>query len=364
MADQSPTTPTTEQQDPAFESLPSTEIHVESCSDGTIWDNYVSQHPQSSVYHLFGFRQAVTAAFGRESYYWLARQGDAVVGVLPVVRLKSALFGDFLTSLPYVTYGGALFDTAAVRDALVTHAIGSARELGCQHLELRDESPLPELAVRTDKITMQLALPGDPDVLFKAIGSKLRAQVRRPGKAGAESFVGGKELLDDFYAIISRKYRDLGVPIYSQRWFEALLDWRPDDSCIAAVKLDGKVVAAGLLLGYREGIEVPYAASLREADRLSVNMLLYWQMMQFSIDKGYKMFDFGRTTPDSGTHRFKRQWGAEPKQLYWHYWMRDGGEAPQLNANNGRYGLAVRAWQKLPVWAANAIGPRIVKNLP
>lgn len=340
------------------------QITVSDSFEASEWDKYVSGHASGSAYHLIGFRDAITQSFGRQTHYLIAKREQRVVGVLPLVRLKSVLFGDFMVSLPYVTNGGALADGMEERDALVKASIARSQELGCSHLELRDMEPMEGMAVRTDRVTMHLPLPDDAEELFSKIGSKLRAQVRRPRKAGAESVIGGVELLDDFYAVVSRKYRDLGVPIYSRKWFQSLLEWQPENARIAAVKLDGKIVAAGLLIGHGDVVEVPYAASLREADRLSVNMLLYWAMMEHAIENGFKVFDFGRTTPNSGTHRFKRQWGAEQVQLYWHYWMADGGEMPQLNADNGKYGMAVSVWRKLPLWVTNMVGPQIVKNLP
>ena len=75
-------------------------------------------------------------------------------------------------------------------------------------------------------------------------------------------------------------------------------------------------------------------------------------------------FDFGRSSPDSGTYRFKEQWGAQPHQLYWYYWMKDGRAVPQLNPQNPKYALAIRLWQQLPVVVANVLGPYIVKHLP
>jgi hypothetical protein len=30
-----------------------------------------------------------------------------------------------------------------------------------------------------------------------------------------------------------------------------------------------------------------------------------------------KSFDFGRSTMNEGTYKFKKQWGCEPTQLHW-----------------------------------------------
>ena len=72
---------------------------------------------------------------------------------------------------------------------------------------------------RTDKISMQLALPVDSEQLWSDLRAKVRSQIKRPLREGATGQVGGLELLDDFYRVFAVKYRDLGVPVYPKRWF-------------------------------------------------------------------------------------------------------------------------------------------------
>ena len=111
-------------------------------------------------------------------------------------------------------------------------------------------------------------------------------------------------------------------------------------------------------------MEIPWASSIREFNRLGVNMLLYWEALRLSIERGCRMFDFGRSTRDGGTYRFKAQWGAAPRPLHWHYWLRRDGELPGLTPSNPKYRLAIAAWQRLPVWVSRLVGPSIVKYLP
>jgi hypothetical protein len=111
-------------------------------------------------------------------------------------------------------------------------------------------------------------------------------------------------------------------------------------------------------------MEVPWASTLRSANRYDANMFLYWELLRQACSSGYKVFDFGRSTRDAPTYRFKKQWGAQPKQLYWHYWLRDGGEPPKINPDNPRYRLVIYVWQRLPVWLTRLLGPGIVKFLP
>ena len=93
-------------------------------------------------------------------------------------------------------------------------------------------------------------------------------------------------------------------------------------------------------------------------------MLLYWSVLQYAVREGYRLFDFGRSTVGAGTYRFKKQWGAEPEQLHWHYCLPPGADMPALNPQNPKFRLATKVWQHLPLGIANLLGPRIVRNLP
>jgi serine/alanine adding enzyme len=130
------------------------------------------------------------------------------------------------------------------------------------------------------------------------------------------------------------------------------------------IRVAGHPAAAAFLLQGPQRMEIPWASSLRTYNRIGVNMLLYWEALKFSIARGCRVFDFGRSSIGSGTYRFKQQWGAQPRQLYWHYWLRTGNQPPALNPDNPRFRLAIRMWQRLPLAIANRLGPPIVRNLP
>jgi serine/alanine adding enzyme len=331
-----------------------------------LWQDYVAQAAGASLYHDYRWRSVFERVLGCRCHYLTARDADGVVrGVLPLARLKSVVFGDFLVSLPYVNYGGVLADTPAARVALVTAAEQLAAALGVQHVEYRHSAALDlTLPLRTDKVAMLLDLPPSSEVLWERLGGKLRAQIRRPEKAGATARSGSKELLSAFYEVFARNMRDLGTPVYPRRFFAAILEAFPAEARLHIVDLGGRPVAAGLVLAHRGVAEIPWASSLREANRDSVNMLLYWSVLREAVAQGCTRFDFGRSSKDSGTFRFKAQWGAQAQQLYWHYWLAPGQALPMLTPGNPKYRLAIALWRKLPLPVANLLGPHIVKHLP
>lgn len=336
--------------------------------DRTAWDAFVDVTPNATPYHRSEFRDLIEKVFGHPTYYLSALTAEGgVCGVLPLVRLRSRLFGDFMVSMPYFNYGGALATESSVAEALMDRAASLGTELGVSHVEFRDVVPYDtRWPARTDKVVMELTLPDDEEALWKQVGPKIRAQVRRPHKDGREISVerGGLELLPDFYRVFAINMRDLGTPVYGKGFFREILQRLGDRTRIILIKVAGEPAAAGFLLQGGDRMEIPWASSLREFNGIGVNMLMYWEALRFSIERGCRVFDFGRSSVDSGTYRFKRQWGAEPRQLYWHYWLAGGGALPELNPNNPKFRLAIRVWQKLPVAVANLLGPPIVKNLP
>lgn len=332
---------------------------------GPDWDRFVRSHPNATPYHFSSVRKLISETFNKADYSILAvNEKDEVTGVLPLVRIKSMLFGDFLVSMPYFNYGGMLALSEKVEQGLLERAIKLCQELKVEHMEIREMKPRDGMAMRTEKVSMLLGLPDSFNKLMQQLGSKTRAQVNRAEKENVNVRSGGEELLHLFYKVFSRNMRDLGTPVYDMQFFRALLGVADFETRILIIELDGKPVAAAFLLGYGDVLEIPWASSLRTTNALGMNMYLYSKVLEYAIEKSYRYFDFGRSSVDSGTYRFKQQWGAKPQQNYWHYWLDDGGEIPQLNPSNPKYEMMIAIWKRLPVAITNIIGPRLVKNLP
>jgi FemAB-related protein (PEP-CTERM system-associated) len=334
-------------------------------SDAVAWNAFVETAPDASIYHRYEWRHVVQSVFSHETHYLLVWADNRVRAVLPLVRLTSRLFGDFMVSLPYFNYGGVLADSPEFARLLIDQTAELGRDLGVSHVELRHRAnSAASLPSRTDKVTMLLRLPGSAEKLWKSVGWKVRGQVNQARKFGAESQRGGAELLPEFYSVFSENMRDLGTPVYPRRFFKAILDAFPENTRLFVVRHARKPVAAGFVIRNGRTLEIPWASSVRRANSMNVNMLLYWNVLEDACEQGIATFDFGRCTVDSGTYVFKKKWGAEPLQLFWHYWLRAGGEPPRLNHSNPKYQMAIAMWRKLPLPIANWLGPSLSQKLP
>lgn len=349
-------------------------VHVESArsalsierweGDPRRWDAFVQDAPGATFCHLSAWREVIGRVLGHEclSVAAVDAAGD-IVGVLPLVRVRSRIFGHYLVSMPFLNAGGPL-GPREVRERLVAWAVEEAARSGADLLEVRSRDEVaPGLARSDRKITVVLPLPESAEALWNGtFRAKLRSQIRRAQKAGLEVRF-GPEQAEAFYAVFTRNMRDLGTPVLPWRFFEAVRAHFGQSVLFAAVYRGDEPVAGGCGFAFRDTFELTWAASLRRYAREAPNMLLYWSLMERAIAQGIGVFDFGRCTPGSGTHRFKVQWGGVDQPLPWSRWSPQGLEAPPT-PDKPIYQLAGAVWRRLPLAVTTTVGPIVARSLP
>jgi serine/alanine adding enzyme len=295
-----------------------------------------------------------------------AQENERAVGVLPLALVKSFLFGRFLVSLPYVNSAGVIADSHAAASALIDRAVKLADELNVRYLELRHEHEIEHPALThklTSKVHMRLDLPSSSEQLWKSFKPEVRNQIRKAQKQNLTVHWGADELLGGFYAVFSRNMRDLGTPVFGRGLFRNILLNFREEAELCVIQLDNMPIAAGLLVHGIGKTDVPSASSLRRWNSTNANMLMYWHLLQRAIEKGQKAFDFGRSSVDSNTYRFKKQWGARPEPAVWQYYVRKGG-MKDMRLESGKYDRLIRIWRRLPVSLSRLIGPLVVRGIP
>jgi FemAB-related protein (PEP-CTERM system-associated) len=331
----------------------------------------------SSLQPAWAWWDAIVLGLGHRPYYLVGQDPQRKAFVcLPLMLVKSKLFGSFLVSLPYLNSGGLTFrGTSSIHEelghCLIDRAVQLADELNVKHLELRHEVLFKHPALtyeRTDKVHMRLALPSSPDELMASFKSKLRSQVKKANENPFEVRFGGLELLEDFYGVFAHNMRDLGTPVYSKNLFRQILssfariaDGSRSELCV--VSLEDRPISGALLVHHAKRTEVPSASALRKYNPTNVNMWMYWQLLQRAIEQGSSEFDFGRSTIGAGTYKFKEQWGARPSPAIWQYYVRHGDPADMRPDSKGKQRL-VKIWQRIPVPLTKIIGPYVVRGIP
>ncbi len=342
-------------------------VTVQAATDGVAWNAFVAAHPAGTVDHLWQWRHVIADALGHESLYLEARRATTVVGVLPLVLVRSRIFGRSVISLPFLNYGGILADgnDPDVVQALIDAARDAASRFGGSHVELRHtRRQSATLPCRQHKLAMLRDLPASSETLWTALDRKVRNQVRKAQKAELTVASGGVELVDEFYDVFSRNMRDLGTPVYPKALFTLTLQTFAREARVVVVRHGRQTAAAGISLTFGRTVLNPWASSLRELRPLCPNMLLYWTLLEQAVADGAEVFDFGRSSPGAGTHQFKLQWGAVEHPLCWEYVLLSRPEPPDQGPSNAKFDRAIAIWQRLPLGIANRLGPIVAKHLP
>lgn len=335
-------------------------VRVVTWADSGDWDAFVRRARDGTIAHRWAWLDIVSASYGHQVVPLAAVRGEKLAGVLPLVLMRSRLFGRHLVSMPFVDIGGLCTDCDEAADAaLVTAAVNLATASGAQ-LELRHNSdrPIPLVPSR-HKVTMVVDLAGGADAVWKRIHGNRRSQVRKAGRAGLAASVHGGEAVPDFYRILATNLRDLGSPAHRKGFFRNVMAAFGADGRIVLVRDGDRPIGAAMVLIQGDRAVMPWMGSLRSFFPRAPSQLAYWEALCYGIARGCRTFDLGRSSPDSGTYEAKREWAAEPVPLFWH--RLPGHEADD---DVQRWQWATSVWRHLPVPVATAAGAAIRGRLP
>lgn len=351
------------------------------------WDNFVRNYEFSDVYQLPVWNELIKKTYKHKSYYLIAKNTNPIyfrnnkhnrlVGALSLVIINNFLVGNTLISMPYFDTGGIINKCEIVEKALLYKTIGLAEYLGSSSIELRQTYQLSSiknqldldildgwnLSIIKNKVRMIFHIPENQEVLIKSFNSKLRNQIRKPIREGLTVKIGGAEFIDDFYNIFAENMRDLGSPVHSKKFIAEALNAFPNTANVFIVYGNKKPLAGSVTIGFKDTLSNPWASSLRRYSHLAPNMLLYWSMLEFACQQGYKRFDFGRSTLGEGTYKFKEQWGAKPEPLYWYRLSKTNDQNWGGQPDKDKMSRAIEYWKKLPVPLTKIIGPKIRKYI-
>ncbi|MCW5729153.1 MAG: FemAB family PEP-CTERM system-associated protein [Alphaproteobacteria bacterium] len=332
-------------------------------ADRARWDAFVEAHPEATFFHLSGWRQVIAESFGHEAPYLYAERGGEIVGVLPLVRIRSLLFGHSLISGAFAVHGGPVGTGEEALLRLDAAALALAARLNVNHVEYRaaTEGRPGWIEKSGTYATFRRAIDPDPEKNLAMIPRKQRAVVRQSLGKGLEARVVGD--VDVNWRLYAISLRNLGTPTFPRRYFASLKRQFGDACEILDIYHDGEPLAGCLTFRFRDQILPYYAGGVPEARKYGAHDFMYWDIIRRGAAEGYRLFDFGRSKYGTGAFAFKKNWGFEPTPLTYAFHLRHGGEPPEHNPLNPRYRLMIETWKRLPLGLANLLGPLIVRNL-
>ncbi len=330
--------------------------------DRARWDAFVAKHPDATFFHRAGWKRVIEDAFGHRTHFLLAERAGDIVGVLPLAEIRSRLFGHSLGALPFCAYGGLLADDADAGCALDAAAQALAVRLGVGALEYRNRTAQhADWPTKDLYVTFRKAIEPEVEANLNAIPRKQRAMVRKGIKAGLKGEIDAG--IGRFFDAYSTSVHRLGTPVFPRRYFQLLQDEFGDDCEVLTIVREGEVIASVMSFYFRDEVLPYYGGGTDAARAVAGNDFMYWELMRRACERGFRVFDFGRSKRGTGSFDFKKNWGFEATPLHYEYFLVRDREVPEINPLNPKYRLFIEAWKKMPRPLANAIGPYIVRNL-
>lgn len=332
-------------------------------SNDAAWDDFVRGHPRGTLFHLSGWNRAIEQALGHRSHCLMVRQGTTIVGLLPLIAIKSRIFGHALLSNAFSVAGGPLGIDQAVEQQLLDDAAALARNLDVDYVELKDTSLTSQGWLKRDDLYggFERPISSNETECLTQIPRKQRAVVRKAFEHGFSHTI--DENVDPFFQLYARTVRDHGTPVFSKRLFQSLKETFGSGCEILTVRKDGAPISSVMSFYFRDRVLPYYTGSISSARETGANDLMYWQLMRHASARGSTIFDFGRSKVGTGPYAFKKNWGFQPRPIAHLYYLHRQKSLPNINPTNPKFDLLVKSWRRLPLPIANLIGPLISRNL-
>lgn len=329
------------------------------------WDHYVSHCPTATFFQLSSWQHILESLWELETHYLYAEESGAIIGVLPLFRVNSRLFGHSFSSLP----GGLIADNDQAARGLVDRAIELVKQANAQYLLIRDSRHdwyLPQLVTTANHCTFVTSLSPDEDEVWFRIRKKERKQIEKAVARGVEISTSA-EVTAEFFQVYCEAMHAKGTPPYSRKLFTTLLDTFPSKFILHSVRANGHIAAGGFIAPFNDTVHCTWAAVPPQSYSLNASHLLLWEAMRYGCENGLQWADLGRSLRDSGSFRFKSHWGAEVQPLYQHYYLNTISEAPEVGAarqKNATARLLTKSWQHMPLWLTQRVGAQLRKRVP
>lgn len=331
--------------------------------DAGRWDDFVRAGAGGTFFHLSPWRRVIERAFGHRTHYFIAERAGIITGVLPLTHVRSALFGSSLIANAFAVHGGPVAADAESRQALDRAAVQLMGRLAVPVLEMRgcseDRIGWPQKSGLY--AIFRKPIEASVEANLKSVPRKQRAMIRKGIHNGLHS-----ELDDDvgrLHRIYAESVHNLGTPVFAKSYFRILREEFPDASDIVTITCNGKAVAAVLNFYFRDQVLPFYGGGTAAARMLAANDFMYWEVMRRACERGYRIFDFGRSKLGTGAYAFKHNWGFEPTPLVYQFHLAARQDVPDVNPLNPKFALLIAAWKKLPLPLATRLGPLIVKGI-
>ncbi len=307
------------------------------------WDTFVHEHKFGWICHLSSWQEVLEKSFSnlKGNYFVLVNtNNNQIIAGLPVFFVKSWLIGNRLVSQPFTTLFDPLISTSNELSLLLEGAFDFFREKKYQYLELRtldsfnlikDERFISNNYYKYHYLNLDCPLN---EIWSHFHRTCIKQRITRAENSNLKLIIlDNNEKLRTFYNLYLQTRKKIGLPPQPYKFIKSLWDMFYNKKMldILFASYNGKVIACLMLLKFNQRVSVEFACSDPNYWNMSPNHYLFWEAIKLAVSEKYKVFDFGRTSPDNkGLMDFKKRWGTTMVDIHHFYYFID------KNINNNK----------------------------
>lgn len=329
------------------------------------WDRFVLEHPRSSFFHLIGWKRIIEKTFGHKPRYFYCERDGKITGIAPIFECSNWLIGRCFISIPLAAYGGIIAVDTESEQAMLEHSKRMAELASAEYLELRHRDGGLLDGFHANQLYATFSAPLFPDSAsnLKRLPKDTRYMIRKAEKVGLR-VQRGIQQMDLFYALFAQSMHRLGTPVFPLALFRNIVDEFPDHTQLMLTYNGTDAITGVLSFFFRDTILPYYAGATPEATRLAANNFMYWELIKYAGEQGFRIFDFGRSKKSTGAFAFKSQWNMNVEPLDYQVFLVKRKTIPNFSPVNPKFEMAIRLWQNLPLSVTKWLGPSAVRLFP
>ena len=286
-------------------------LYVYTIEQSQQWDNVVRNFENHDVYYLSGYVKAFQLHGDGEPllFYY---DDEMIKGINVVMKrdiaeesyfsdkIDRGTFYDFIT--PY-GYGGWLIEGDGAKDSLFLtyekwcrdHNIVS--EFVRYHPVLNNAGVTDsfyDLVMLGNTISMDLS---SPEIIWANLTSKNRNMVRKAQKSGVKIYHGQfpaiYKTFEEIYNLTMLSDNASPYYYFEDVFYDSIRNDLPEESQIFWADLDGKIIAAAIMISANGYMNYHLSGSLRDYQHLAPSNLLLYKAALWGCFNGYRSFHLG-----------------------------------------------------------------------
>ncbi len=287
--------------------------------DDPRWMQFLLDRPLATVFHHPAWISVLSSAYGYTPQCLAVLSEDAIVGLLPLMEVRSWMTGARAVCLPFSDCCGPVLASENLIDPLISHCMEMMKERRLNYLEIRSTITHPGFGPSAAFKSHEITLSGGFEEVMRSVG---RSHIQHIAKAERDGVLVSRstemDALREFIRLNAVTRKKHGVPPQPDGFFHALHRQliEPGLGFVCLARYADRTIAASLFLCLNGTIVHKYSSSDEDYLDHSPNHLIVREAIHWACDKGFWRYSFGRTDCENeGLRRYKRKWGAAEKDL-------------------------------------------------